>query len=149
MRDYGPVKITCRILTLINYIIFLLITIFMEDIIDIIGNDKVSKFTSNNSIIIITCAIPLIIMMIAAIVIKYIFKDKSKVTPYRIIDVLTRYVSTLPISLIAGYYICKNLPIETIIKIISTVAVYVIINALLKYAFQETMDVSFINNDNL
>lgn len=149
MKDNTPVKIICRIINLIIYtctITGLAIIIITDSYnsIEIIDN-----YFSDYVKAILICTIPIIIIMIISLVIKYTMENKSKVNIYRILDTITRITATIPISITISYYIIKYIKLDSIVNAIITILVFIIIDKLIKFTLQETLSVTFITNDNL
>ncbi len=146
MNDHGVVKVICRIITLLDYVI----SIFLCFMVSELYADECLYFIKENGrkIMIVMAAI-LIFMMIVSIIIKYTFQDKSKVTPYRIVDVITRTIFSVPASLILNYVIAQYWYIGLIPNTAIGIFIFVILNLLLRFTLQETMSVTFITSDNL
>ena len=149
MRDRGMIKIICRILTLLVYILTIFL-IFMEaSVLQELDIMLLPDLKESYLMIITICSVPLIIMMVAALVIKYKFEEESKVNPYRIVDVLTRFVSTMPITLIVSYYLFDYFNFDLIPNIAMGIILFIILDYTFKFTLQETMSVSFITSDSL
>ncbi|MDE6759493.1 MAG: hypothetical protein K2J90_02300 [Lachnospiraceae bacterium] len=149
MRDRGKIKIICRVLTLFVYILTIFL-IFMEaSVLPELDITILPDLKESYLFIITICTIPLIIMMIIALIIKYKFEEESKVNPYRIVDVLTRLVSTMPITLIASYYLFDYFNLDIIPNIAMGIIIFIILDYTFKFTLQETMSVSFITSDSL
>ena len=150
MNDKSLTKVICRIITLLQYIlvtfgIILETEIFTTDT----EIELINLIFSDIKIPIFICAIPLIIMMIISLIFKYTYKDKSKVNPYRIVDVITRIVFTMPTTLIITYIVFKFCAFEIYVNIGLGIVSFIILNLIMRFTLQETMDVSFIINDSL
>ena len=91
----------------------------------------------------------MVVMMIVSLIIKYTMKDASKVTPYRIVDVITRLVFTMPAGLVIMYYLEDEKGYEDLICAIVGTCIFIVMNATLKFTLQETMSVSFMRSDSL
>lgn len=147
MRDKTPTKVICRIITLITYCLTVGIIIFMN--LDIELPKDITKILDNYRLMLISCAIPLLIMFLIALVLKYKIKEENRVSTYRIIEVITRIICTVPISLTAIYYINKILEINIIANSIIGIIIFYLINLLMRFSLQETLSTSFITSDNL
>jgi len=148
MKDHSPIKIVCRIINLLIYVC----TIFCVAVVIIteLFNEKQAEDYFNNYIMVICiCAIPAIIIMIISLIIKYTMENKSKVNIYGILDTFTRIIVTIPTSITAIYYIIKYTEYEPLIHIIIFAAIFLIIDKLMKFTLQETLEVAFITSDNL
>ena len=149
MRDKGPIKIICRVINLIIYVLvtfFIILAAYTEIYKDI---DIITEFYSEPFKVLLVCVIPLIIMMIIALIIKYTKENDSKVNAYRIFETLVRIVCTIPISMSAAYYIIENTQFEPLINTLMAIAIFYILNGLMKFTLQETLSVGFIIRDEL
>lgn len=149
MSDKGPIKIICRIINLLIYItvtFFLILAIYTDIYKDI---DLIKNFYENPRKPIIVCAIILIVMMIISLIIKYSTEDKSKVNIYRIFETIVRIFCTIPISITAIYYIIEYTNFEPLINTLIAIAIFYILNGIMKFTLQETLSVSFIIHDEL
>lgn len=150
MNDKSLTKVICRIITLLQYIFVGVVLIFEAELIPEMYNIKIiNQIFSDIRYPIFICAIPLIIMMIISLIIKYTFKDKSKINPYRITDVITRLIFTIPSALIICYYIFNNTEFLIYIDVLIGIVIFTVLNLIIRFTLQETMDVSFIVHDNL
>lgn len=149
MKDHTPVKIICRVINLLLYIcaIFSIIVMAITEICYEV--ETIIVFFSKPFRIILICAIPIIIIMIITIIIKYIQKNKSKLNAYRILDTLARILSTIPITYSIFYYILNNTSFSELINTIIGLIIFIILNTLIKWTLQETLDVTFITSDSL
>lgn len=149
MNDKTPIKIICRVINLILYvciaflIVLLAYTKLYEDI------EPLNTFYSNYMNAIIVCAIPLIIMMIISLVIKFKMENESKINIYRIFETLTRIICTIPISFSIIYYIYQYTDFGEIADIAIGLAIFFIADKLMKFTLQETLSVTFIIHDEL
>ena len=149
MSDKGPIKIICRVINLIIYVLvtfFIVLAAYTEIYKDI---DFITEFYSEPFKVLLVCVIPLIMMMIIAIVIKYKKENDSKVNAYRIFETLVRIVCTIPISISTAYYIIEYTQFEPLINTLMTIAIFYILNGLMKFTLQETLSVGFIIRDEL
>lgn len=150
MNDKSVTKIICRIITLLEYILIMFILMLISDTSMLVtDNSLFEKIFSSISIQVLICTIPLIIMMIISLVIKYMLKNDSKINPYRIVDVITRFVFTIPTTFIISYNIFLKLDFGVIINIIVGLGIFIILNLIVRFTLQETMEVTFIIHDNL
>ena len=134
MRDFGAVKVICRVITLIEFIAFMFAAYMMPE---------------QTRYILVGLGIALVVMMIVSLIVKYTMKDASKVTPYRIVDVITRLVFTMPAGLVIMYYLEDAKGYEDLICAIVGTCIFIVMNAVLKFTLQETMSVSFMRSDSL
>lgn len=146
MNDYKASKIICRILTLITYILtgsIVAIEPFLldEGVLDVV--------LENLTMMLVIFTTILIIIMITSIIIKYKFKEKSKVTPYRILDVLTRIFFTMPTTLLVNMYIIQGFRIDDYKSFCFGFLIFFVLNEILKLTLQDTMDVTFIKTESL
>lgn len=149
MNDNSPIKIICRIINLLIYtavLFFYILSIYTEMFLDfeLLKNLYEQAYKS-----ILICAVPLIIMMIIAIIIKYATENKSKINIYRVFDTLVRITCTIPLSITSTYYILKYTQFAPVINILIAIAIFYLINIIIRFTLQETLGVSFIIHDEL
>lgn len=149
MNDKSPVKIICRIINLFIYILmtfsigFLTYTELYKDI------EFLNKIYETPFKALVICAVPLIVMMIVAIIIKYSTEEKSKVNIYRIFETLVRIICTIPISVTIAYYIIEYTHFEVLVNMLIAIVIFYVINGIMKFTLQETLNVSFMIHDEL
>ncbi|MBR6223305.1 MAG: hypothetical protein IKQ71_07690 [Lachnospiraceae bacterium] len=149
MRDKTPVKIICRIITLITYVC-VMFAIVMEGLTEAYNTiDIIVLFFESPMRVIIACSVILVITMIIAIILKYSVKPEHNLSAYRIYDVFARLFCTSPLTMVASYYIFKMFNFEMIVAIIISILVFVAINAVMRFTLQEAMSTSFVTSDNL
>lgn len=149
MNDKGPVKIICRIINLIIYTLATFIIIFTTYT-EVYNDIKfITDFYNESARAILICVIPLIIMMIITLIIKYTKENDSKVNAYRILDTIIRIICTIPISITAAYYIIEYTQFKPLINMLMAIAIFYILNGLMKFTLQETLSVGFIIRDEL
>ena len=153
MNDKSLIKVVCRVITLLQYI-FTVCLLFAES--NIILSTTEFSFLSkkdiiftNNLIPVLICTIPLIVDMIFSLIIKYTMKNKSKLSIYRITDMITRFIFTIPTTAILTYYVQTKMDLEIIIGFIIGLAIFILLNAIIRFTIQETMEVTFVIHDNL
>ena len=149
MNDKGPIKIICRIINLIIYVLVtftIILAAYTELYKDI---DIITEFYNEPFKVLLICVIPLIIMMIIALIIKYKKENESKVNAYRIFETIVRIVCTIPISMTVSYYIIEYTQFEPLINTLMAIAIFYILNGIMKFTLQETLSVSFIIHDEL
>ncbi|MCM1178703.1 MAG: hypothetical protein NC347_00475 [Clostridium sp.] len=149
MNDNSPIKIICRIINLLIYtavLFFYILSIYTEMFLDF---EFLKKLYEQAYKSILICAVPLIIMMIIAIIIKYATENKSKINIYRVFDTLVRIACTIPLSITATYYILKYTQFAPVINILIAIAIFYLINIIIRFTLQETLGVSFIIHDEL
>lgn len=149
MNDKSPIKIICRIINLLIYTITIFMIYLTSTLLFYPGGEQATNFFENNTKIIIICAIPLLITMIIALILKYTLDEGNRINPYRILDTFTRITTTVPIALISSYYIFTLLYINNIVNTIIGTIIFIIIDRIIILALQETLSVSFIIHDNL
>ena len=138
-------KVFCRILTLLAYIIGLFgIMVLSLDILDLAAVNDIDI-----RIWIVSFAVLLLIAMAILLIIKFVYRDKSKVNIYRFIDMLFRYIIVLPITFVIQYLVVISYFDDEIIKIVIGVIVFAVLNLLLRFGVQETLDVTFMGDDSL
>lgn len=153
MNDKSLIKVVCRVITLLQYI-FTVCLLFAES--NIILSTTEFSFLSkkdiiftNNLILVLICTIPLIVVMIFSLIIKYTMKNKSKLSVYRITDMITRFIFTIPTTAILTYYVQTKMDLEIIIGFVIGLAIFILLNAIIRFTIQETMEVTFVIHDNL
>ena len=146
MRDFGAVKVICRVITLIEFIAFMFAAYMMPEC---MGQGIFADVKEQTRYILVGLGIALVVMMIVSLIVKYTMKDASKVTPYRIVDVITRLVFTMPAGLVIMYYLEDAKGYEDLICAIVGTCIFIVMNAILKFTLQETMSVSFMRSDSL
>lgn len=149
MNDKSPVKIICRIINLLIYILVTFLLAFFTYTELYTEIDFINKIYETPFKALLICAIPLIIMMIVAIIIKYSSSGENNVNTYRIFETLVRIVCTIPISITIAYYVLKYTHFEILIDTLLAIAIFYIINGIIKFTLQETLNVSFIIHDEL
>ncbi len=149
MNDKSPVKIMCRIINLLIYTFMTFLLGFFAYTELYIEFDFLNKIYETPFKALLLCTIPLIIMMIAAIIIKYSSSGENNVNAYRIFETLVRIVCTIPISITIAYYVLKYTHFESLINMLLAIAIFYIINGIIKFTLQETLNVSFIIHDEL
>ncbi len=138
-------KVFCRILTLLAYIIGLFgIMVLSLDILDLAAVNDIDI-----RIWIVSFAVLLLIAMAILLIIKFVYRDKSKVNIYRFIDMLFRYIIVLPITFVIQYLVVISYFDDEIIKIVIGVILFAVLNLLLRFVVQETLDVTFMGDDSL
>ena len=138
-------KVFCRILTLLAYIIGLFgIMVLSLDILDLAAVNDIDI-----RIWIVSFAVLLLIAMAILLIIKFVYRDKSKVNIYRFIDMLFRYIIVLPITFVIQYLVVISYFDDEIIKIVIGVILFAVLNLLLRFGVQETLDVTFMGDDSL
>lgn len=138
-------KVFCRILTLLAYIIGLFgIMILSLDILDLAAVNDIDI-----RIWIVSFAVLLLIAMAILLIIKFVYRDKSKVNIYRFIDMLFRYIIVLPITFVIQYLVVISCFDDEIIKIVIGVILFAVLNLVLRFVVQETLDVTFMGDDSL
>ncbi len=149
MRDKGAIKVICRLINLMIYVL-VVFGIALYQYLEVYFMPEVKELFKDYLPIICVCAIPLIIMMIISLIIKYKLQNESKVTSYRILDTILRIVSTIPITFVAMYYINPYIMGSSIIvRMTVDFAIFMILNGIFKFTLKETLSVSFITSDNL
>ena len=148
MRDLSASKILLRIFNLIIYIAVMCGIIFAE-LTDFFHSADCENLFSNYMKVIIVCAMPLIALMLVSLVLRYALRDKSKVLIYRILDTIVRIICAIPLTFVAVYYISTKLQLDVLINIAVGIAVFFVISGILRFTLQETLDVSFIGDDEL
>ena len=146
MRDFGAVKVICRVITLIEFIAFMFAAYMMPEFMD---QGIFADVKEQTRYILVGLGIALVVMMIVSLIVKYTMKDASKVAPYRIVDVITRLVFTMPAGLVIMYYLEDAKGYEDLICAIVGTCIFIVMNAVLKFTLQETMSVSFMRSDSL
>ena len=146
MRDFRAVKVICRVITLIEFIAFMFAAYMMPEFTD---QGIFADVKEQTRYILVGLGIALVVMMIVSLIVKYTMKDASKVTPYRIVDVITRLVFTMPAGLVIMYYLEDAKGYEDLICAIVGTCIFIVMNAVLKFTLQETMSVSFMRSDSL
>lgn len=146
MNDHSITKVVCRVFTLICYIAVAGGAYLEPELVDDSIMDMVSE---NIRMIVIVLAAILVLLMIVSLVIKYKMEDQSKVNVYRVVDVMARILFTLPTALILDLYVGRWLAADAIVSFAAGVVIFFVINAILKFALQETMSVTFMKSDAL
>lgn len=76
-------------------------------------------------------------------------KNKSKLSVYRITDMITRFIFTIPTTAILTYYVQTKMDLEIIIGFVIGLIIFILLNTIIRFTIQETMEVTFVIHDNL
>lgn len=76
MRDFGAVKVICRVITLIEFIAFMFAAYMMPEFMD---QGIFADVKEQTRYILVGLGIALVVMMIVSLIVKYTMKDANKV----------------------------------------------------------------------